>query len=83
MDERLPRFERATELPLLFLAIAMVPLLLAPLAWDLESRVHDVILALDWLIWGVFAAEFSIRVFLARGTRIRYIAHHLSTALGS
>ena len=75
-NERLTRFERATELPLLFLAIAMVPLLLAPLVWDLGNRPEDVVLALDWLIWGVFAAEFSIRVFLARGTRIRYIAHH-------
>ena len=75
-DARLARFERATELPLLLLAIAMVPLLLVPLAWDLGSRVEDVILALDWLIWGVFASEFSIRVFLARGARLRYIAHH-------
>ena len=41
-DERLPRFERATELPLLVPAIAVVPLLVAPVVWPSRfgSRGH-------------------------------------------
>ena len=35
--ERLDRFERAMELPLLLLALAMIPVLLAPRLWDLSG----------------------------------------------
>lgn len=58
------RFERAVELPLLVLAIAMVPLLLVPLVVDLPSGVQRTFVAIDWLIWGAFAFEYLVRLSL-------------------
>jgi len=73
--ERLDRFERMTELPLLMLALLMVPLLVAPVALDLSTRVERAMLALDWIIWGVFAAELTIRTYLAP-RRLAYLRQH-------
>ena len=64
-----------TELPLLVLALIMIPLLVAPVAFDLSARVERVVLALDWIIWGAFAAELAIRTFLAP-RRLRYLRRH-------
>ena len=73
--ERLARFERQTEMPLLVLALLMIPLLLAPVWLDLGARTERVLFALDWLIWGAFAADLSIRVYLAP-SRLRYLARN-------
>jgi hypothetical protein len=54
----LERFERATELPLLVLAVAMVPLLAVPLLVDLPDPVDATVVALDWAFWAVFLLEY-------------------------
>lgn len=74
--EALERFERATELPLLVLAVAMVPLLVTPLLFDLPSGLKDTFLAADWLIWSVFAFEYVVRLVLSTG-RWRFVRGHL------
>ena len=73
--ERLDRFEHLVELPLLVLALLMVPLLVAPVAFDLSARVEQAVLTLDWIIWGVFAAELAIRTYLAP-RRLAYLWQH-------
>ena len=82
--ERLHRFERFTEIPLLVLAVVMVPLLLTPEVVHLSERTERVLFALDWMIWGVFAAELSFRVYLAP-RKLSYVGRHwfdvLSVAL--
>jgi hypothetical protein len=40
-------FDRATELPMLVLALSIIPLLLLPLLLDLPERVDDVLFALE------------------------------------
>lgn len=60
----LERFERAVELPLLVLALVMVPLIVVPLAVDLPDRVEATFVAADWLIWGAFAFEYVVRLSL-------------------
>lgn len=67
--EILDRFERATEAPLLVLAILMVPLLLAPWLFDLPDQVEASLLVLDWMIWGCFAFEFVVRFALVENRR--------------
>ena len=67
--ELLDRFERATEAPLLVLALLMVPLLLAPWVFDLPTEVEASIAVLDWMIWGCFAFEFAVRLALVDGRR--------------
>ncbi len=73
--EALNRFERATEVPLLVLALLMVPLLLAPLAFHLSAGQERVVFALDWLIWGIFAADLLIRTWLAP-RKLSYLRQH-------
>ncbi len=60
----LERFERAVELPLLVLALAMVPLLVVPLLVDLPSGLDSAFVAADWLIWAAFAFEYVVRLVL-------------------
>lgn len=60
----LERFERAVELPLLVLALAMVPLLVLPLLVDLPSALETTLFAIDWLIWAAFAFEYVVRLVL-------------------
>lgn len=78
-DERksklLDRYERATELPLLFLALSMVPLLLAPYAASLSDAADMAIETSFWAIWGVFAVDLAIRTYLAP-RKFHYLAAH-------
>ena len=68
----LERFEAATELPLLVLAVAMVPLLVVPLLIGLPDRVDSSLSAVDWFIWAVFAFEYVVRLVLTT-QRWRYV----------
>jgi voltage-gated potassium channel len=74
-EERLLRFERYTDLPLLILAMALVPLLILPEVAHIRGRAADAIVLADWFIWGVFAAEFSIKLLLAPH-RAAYVRRH-------
>jgi hypothetical protein len=44
--------------PLLVLAIAMLPLLIVPLLVDLPRSAKAMFVALDWFIWSAFALEY-------------------------
>ncbi|MBM4416409.1 MAG: ion transporter [Chloroflexi bacterium] len=66
---------RATELPMLILAVLMVPLLLLPVAIDLSERANSTVLAVDWLIWAIFAVELGLKTYLAPSARA-YLQHH-------
>ena len=71
----LERFEEATEWPLLFLALLMIPLLGVPLALDIDSDTDLALEGVSYIIWAIFAAELSIRTFLSE-KRIRYLIRH-------
>lgn len=62
--EALDRFEAATELPLLLLALAMIPLLVIPLVVELSETVETVFYAVDWFIWAAFLFEYVVRLTL-------------------
>ena len=70
--ELLQRFERATELPLLVLALVFIPVLVLPLLVELPARARAVLLAIDWFIWAAFAFEFIVRLALVE-RRWRFI----------
>ncbi|HEX2273256.1 MAG TPA: hypothetical protein VHG90_05230, partial [Acidimicrobiales bacterium] len=61
----LERFERAVELPLLILALVMVPLLIIPLLVDLPLGLDVTFAAADWFIWAAFAFEYVVRLALS------------------
>jgi voltage-gated potassium channel len=73
-QEALDRFERQTAWPMMILALAIIPLLVVPLVWDLPSGVEDTFYALDWFIWVAFVLEYGIRLYLA--PRKRYFVSH-------
>jgi hypothetical protein len=55
--EALERFERQTAWPMLILSLAIIPLLVIPLAVDLSPAMRTTFFALDWIIWAAFALE--------------------------
>lgn len=80
MDQRqktelLEKFEDATEWPLLFLALAMIPLLLVPMLTDVSHSTQTAIDGTFYTIWAIFAVELAVRTYLAEH-RISYLIQH-------
>ncbi len=51
-------------MPLLVLALAMVPLIVLPLLLNLPHAIEVAFVAADWFIWAVFAFEYVVRLSL-------------------
>lgn len=64
-EDLLVRIERVTELPLLMLSFAMIPLLLGPLLWDLSAEAEATYIALDAFIWALFAVDLIAKLTVA------------------
>ncbi len=73
-SDALERFERMTAWPMLLLSLAIIPLLVIPIAVDLSRGTARTFDELDWVIWAAFAAEYGIRLYLApsRGSFFRH-----------
>jgi len=67
--------ERWTEWPLAVLAFVLVPILLAPYLFSLSDQTEDILLSLDYLIWGIFAADLALKLAIAPDRR-RYLRRH-------
>jgi voltage-gated potassium channel len=74
--ERFERFSDAMELPLLILALAMIPLILLPLISDLPDDVDTAFFAADLAIWVVFAVDYFVKLALAP-SRWFYVKHNV------
>jgi voltage-gated potassium channel len=74
--EAFERFSRAVDGPLTVLALLMIPLIVLPLVMDLSPGTTAAFLAIDYLIWAVFAAEYAIKLYLAPNRR-QFVAHHI------
>ena len=77
-DTRTPstisRWERSADLPLLVLALASIPLVVAE---DLgRGAVAQSATIANWVIWALFAVDLTVRVWLARHNRRRYLIAH-------
>ncbi len=64
-EAMLQRVERLTELPLLLLSFAMIPLLLGPLMWELSDYDESLFFTLDVFIWAIFAADLVVKLAIA------------------
>lgn len=58
-------YETRTAIPLLALAVVALPVLVVPAVADLSPGAETVLLALGWLIWGLFLGDYGIRLYLA------------------
>ena len=74
-EARLARIERMTELPLMLLAFAMVPLLTASFFWSVSPSTEAVLVALDVLIWALFAVDLITKTAIAPH-RAAYLRRH-------
>lgn len=74
-EERLKRVERATELPMLALALMMVPLLILPWTTDLSAQADQWFLLADYAIWAAFTIEFGVKLLVAP-RRLAYLRSH-------
>ena len=52
------------------LSLAMVPLLIIPIAIDLSRRTETIFLAVDYLIWAIFAVEYALKLYLSPNRRL-------------
>ena len=71
----LQRIERITELPLLVLAFAMIPLLIGPLFWKLSPEEEAVFITLDTFVWAIFFIDLLIKVLVSTH-RVNYLKRH-------
>ena len=62
---RLERFERRTELPLMLLAFAMIPVLLGHWLFDLTTEEQRLLVVLDIAIWALFAVDLGVKLAVA------------------
>jgi len=74
-EELLHRVERITELPLLVLAFAMIPLLIGPWVWRLSPQEASTFHILDYFIWAIFAVDLIIKLVIAPH-RLQYLRRH-------
>jgi hypothetical protein len=63
------RFSRAVDGPMMVMALAMIPLIVVPLVLDMSPATERAVLAVDYLLWAVFAAEYGIKLYLAPNRR--------------
>ncbi len=61
----LHQIERITELPLLVLSFAMIPLLVGPMLWELSTSEEMIFQSLNALIWAIFAVDLAVKVAIA------------------
>jgi voltage-gated potassium channel len=64
-SRRLNAYETRTTIPLLILAVAIIPLLVIPSIAELSPTTERALLVADWIIWGVFPIDYFIRLSLA------------------
>jgi voltage-gated potassium channel len=59
------RFSRAVDGPMTVLALAMIPLIVVPLVYDLSPAANSAFLAVFYLVWAAFGVEYLIKLWLA------------------
>ena len=69
-DQLLERWEQRTNIPLLILAAAMLPLIVLPLLTQLDDGVEQLFTYAEWGIWAVFAFDLVARLWLAENRKL-------------
>jgi voltage-gated potassium channel len=69
------RVERATELPMLLLAVAFLVVFAIPEVMELSPEWEVAVEATSWMIWAAFAFELIVKVYLAPDRRRYLLAH--------
>jgi voltage-gated potassium channel len=73
--DRLARLERWTEIPLTILAVVLIPILLGPYLVSTSPQTDEILTGIDYMIWGIFAADLIAKLALAP-RRLEYLRRH-------
>lgn len=68
----LVKLERHTELPLIVLSLIFAGIIAAPWVAELPPTLEETLDGLEWIIWGIFAADLSVKTYLAE-SRLAYL----------
>lgn len=74
-EAALHRFEAHMTVPMLLMSLAHVPLFLVPLMFTLSPVTERSLMAAGWFIWGGFALEYVVRLYLAPERR-SFVLHN-------
>lgn len=83
VEERQQAFEkveRATDMPMLVLSLALIPILAVPMLTDLSPEWDQALEVAGWLIWAAFALELTVKTYLAPNRR-RFLLRNWFTVL--
>jgi voltage-gated potassium channel len=70
------RFGQATEIPLLVLAVVMVPVLILPFVHHTSASERRLLDTIDYFIWAVFLLEYLTKLTLAPD-RVKYVTRNV------
>lgn len=79
--ERYERYQRSAEVPLLVLALLLIPLLTVPLVVDLSPGAKRALAVADVLVWLVFTGDYVFGLYLAPSRRTYVRKQWLNLAL--
>ena len=80
-QQRYERFVERAEIPMLVLAVLVIPVLLMPLTEDLSVESEAALKILGIAIWTAFAVEYGLLVYLSPHRRQTILTHKLDLAL--
>lgn len=66
------QYTKASDAPLMILALLMIPVLLLPEVWRLPGDINNLLDTIDWLIYACFATDYLLKLYLAPSA-IRHI----------
>jgi voltage-gated potassium channel len=69
-------FCKETDMPMMVISIAWLPVLIIPLVANLSPGANETITAIDYVIWALFVVEYSVRLYLVP-RRWDFVKHHV------
>ena len=78
--DRLERFERITEMPLMLASFALMPIITGLYFWNLSPTEESIYTALQIAIWALFAFAFIVKLALAP-SKLAYLRRNWPEAM--
>jgi voltage-gated potassium channel len=75
-EQRLDTFSKRIDPIMMALALVWLPVLIVPLVTTLHGSVAFAFAAIDYFVWGAFAIEYAVKLWLAVDKR-HFFIHHL------
>ena len=75
-QEAYDRFCNETDMPMMVISVAWLPVLIIPLVANLSPGANETITAIDYAIWALFVVEYFVRLYLVP-RRWDFVKHHV------